>query len=139
MHQPVSTPSTNRSPGTELVAMERPDWHPPRAAARDQSDPHAETLQRLNTSYLLAAREVARDSVVYACAVFGVTSDLAHWLASATIDEVLGLAALRICLFSVRLPERALGQGHARGQCASHHAPLPLMAMHAALTALSDG
>lgn len=135
MHQPVSAPSIHRSPGTELVAIDLPGQHRQRAAAEYPADRHGDTIQRLNTSYLLAAREVARESVLSACAVFGVTPDLANWLVSATIEEVLGLASLRICLFSLRLPERALARSH----CASRQVPLPLVAMHAALRALSDG
>ncbi|WP_295449910.1 flagellar transcriptional regulator FlhD [uncultured Thiodictyon sp.] len=135
MHQPVSAPSSHRSPGTELVAIDLPGRDLKQTAAECPADRHGDTIQRLNTSYLLAAREVARESVLSACAVFGVTSELANWLASATIEEVLGLASLRICLFSLRLPARALARSH----CASRQVPLPLVAMHAALSTLSDG
>jgi hypothetical protein len=75
----------------------------PRAVPRG-----AEAIRRLNSVYLMAAREAAQDDISYAIVAFGVSRTFAAWLAAAPIDAILDLAALPACVFSLRLPERAM-------------------------------
>jgi hypothetical protein len=70
--------------------------------------PHGAAIARVNLTFLLAARDAARDSLPYAMAAFGVPQTLGQWLATANVDEVVALAQLPVCAFAVRVPPRAL-------------------------------
>ena len=65
---------------------------------------HAEVIRRLNTTYLMAAREAARHSIPYTIAAFGVPQTFADWLAVAGVDEIVDLAAMPVCVFALRFP-----------------------------------
>jgi hypothetical protein len=70
--------------------------------------PHGAAIERVNLTFLLAARDAARDSLQYAMTAFGVPQTLGQWLATAGVDEVVALAKLPVCAFAVRVPPRAL-------------------------------
>lgn len=116
---------------------DRPD---PRSAGGINAAAHAIAIQRINTNYLLSAREAAQDSVLFAATAFGISEDFATWPVSAPIEEVMVLALLPICVLSLRLPERALRQCTARtsGPPARRQAALSLVTLHTALVALDD-
>lgn len=77
--------------------------------------PYGLAIERVNLTYLLAARDAARDSVPYAMAAFGVPQTLGQWLATATVEAVMDLARLPVCAFAVRVPAQALERA-----CAQH-------------------
>ncbi|WP_157639624.1 hypothetical protein [Lamprocystis purpurea] len=94
---------------------------------------HAEVIRRLNTTYLMAAREAAQHSIPYTVAAFGVPQTFADWLATAGVDEIVDLAAMPVCVFALRLPTRAIERAH-RGRLLSPAAGVPpLLALHTAL------
>ena len=70
--------------------------------------PHGAAIERVNLTYLLAARDAARDSVQFAMAAFGVPQTLGQWLATADVEAVIDLAKLPVCAFAVRVPPQAL-------------------------------
>ena len=97
---------------------------------------HADTILRLNTSYFLAARDAARESVPFAMAAYGVPQVLAEWLLTAGPDEVLALAQLPVCAFEVRLPTRAMETACLPGGRVPVETDCPVVAMHTALMAV---
>ena len=98
----------------------------------------AEVIRRLNTTYLMAAREAAQDSIPYASVAFGVSRTFATWLATAQIEEVLNLAVMPACVFTLRLPERALEPAHLDRLGTTAEGAASRMAWHTVLAGLSQ-
>jgi hypothetical protein len=103
--------------------------------------PHGAAIERVTLTYLLAARDAARDSVPYAMAAFGLPQTLGQWLATADVEAVIGLAKLPVCAFAVRVPpqalERACGRHPGRagvedGRCAV------VLGLHTVLKAVDE-
>jgi hypothetical protein len=99
---------------------------------------HAATIRRLNTTFFLAARDAARESVPFAMAAFGVPRHLAEWLVTAGADEVMALARLSVCAFEVRLPAKAVATACQPGRTRAVDPDGTVFALHTALLAVGD-
>lgn len=99
---------------------------------------HTATIRRLNTTFFLAARDAARESVPFAMTAFGVPRDLADWLVTAGADEVMALAQLPVCAFAVRLPAKAVETACRPGPPRAVERESPVFALHTALLAVGS-
>lgn len=120
----------NTEPGTGPIASI------PRSAVDVPT--HAAAIHRLNLAYLLAVRDAARESVPYSSAAFGVPFPLARWVATAQVDEVLKLAALPVCAFALRIPERAIEKVVRPSLHAPDDGMLALAGLHTALAGFAE-
>jgi hypothetical protein len=62
-----------------------------------------DTVRRCNRLYWIGARDAARVSPQVAATLFGVTPELAEWLAGATLEAVLDLAEAPVVTFRASL------------------------------------
>lgn len=97
---------------------------------------HEETVRRLNTTLLMAARDAARANLAFARAAYGLTPAFARWLRKAPPDEVVNLAQLPTCMFQLRLPERVAERVCRPATSDGPDADPHLLAVHAALNAV---
>lgn len=67
-----------------------------------------DTVRRCNRLYWLGARDAARMSPQYAETLFGVTNEVAVWLARTTPEEVLDLADAPVVAFRPTVAPRSL-------------------------------
>ena len=82
-----------------------------------------DTVRRCNRLYWLGARDAARVSPQHAETVFGVPTEIAVWLAQASLEEVLDLADAPVVTFRLAIAPRSL----------QSHAPRELRTLHMAL------
>jgi hypothetical protein len=76
---------------------------------RAQPDPpHPGDIERLNLTWLLAAREAAQSDADKAVLVFGLDQALSEVLCTASLSALRELAQCRLLLFRPRFPDHLL-------------------------------